>query len=142
MASYKVLKSVAHNLGHSYLSLMNYVSDDYIVEHLFRRAWETGETHVTIDVLGGTIDPPAFRTPVLVDSVARQRAWLGRLVQSSGAALDMVSAARMEIAFDLAAARPHPTVPGLELAAYTCTVEIVDDRGKRHVASVPEWWRY
>ena len=28
MAKYKVLRSVAHNLGHSYLSLMNYVDGD------------------------------------------------------------------------------------------------------------------
>ena len=142
MAKYKVLASVAHNLGHSYLSLMNYVSDDYIVEHLFRRARETGETRVRIDVLEGTIEPPAFQTPVLVDSVARERAAFGRLVQTGGAALDMVSTARMEIVFDIAATRPSPTVPGLELAAYRCTVEIVDDRGKHHVAEVPEWWRY
>jgi hypothetical protein len=142
MARYKVLKSVAHNLGHSYLSLMNYVNDDYIVEHLFRRAKETGEPRVEIDVLQGTIEPSAFQIPVLTESVARERSWLGRLVQTGGAALDMVSAVRMEIVFDLAATRPSPNVPGLELAAYQCTVEIVDDRGRRHVASVPEWWRY
>ena len=141
MARYKALRSVAHNLGHSYLSLMNYVQDDYIVEHLFRRARETGQTRIHIDVLRGTIDPPAFRIPVLTDSVERERAMFGRLVQSGGAALDMVSAVHMEIEFDLAA-RPSPTVPGLVLAAYACTVEIVDDRGRRHVASVPEWWRY
>jgi hypothetical protein len=25
---------------------------------------------------------------------------------------------------------------------YDCTVEILDDRGKRHVGKVEEWWRY
>ena len=142
MAKYKVLRSVAHNLGHSYLSLMNYVDGDYIVEHLFRRARETGEARVEIDVLQGTIEPAAFQTPVLVDSVARERTWLGRLVQSGGAALDMISAARIEIVFDLAATRPSPNMPGAELAVYRCAVEIVDDRGKHHMANVPEWWRY
>jgi len=29
MARYKVLKSVAHNIGHSFTSLMNYAGDDY-----------------------------------------------------------------------------------------------------------------
>jgi len=71
MAKYKVLKSVAHNLGHSYLSLMNYVDGDYIVEHLFRQARETGETRVEIDVLAGTIAPAVFQTPVLAESVVR-----------------------------------------------------------------------
>jgi len=142
MAKYTVLKSVAHNLGHSYLSLMNYVDGDYIVEHLFRQARETGQARVEIDVLAGTIAPEAFQTPVLTESVIRERTWFGRLVQSGGAALDMVSAVRMEIVFDFEATRPSPNVPGLELAAYRCMVEIVDDRGRQHVANVPEWWRY
>ena len=142
MARYKVLKSIAHNLGHSYLSLMNYVDGDYIVEHLFRRAKETGESRVRIDVLRGTIQPEAFQTPVLAASAARERAAFGRLVQSGGAALDMVAAARMEIVFDLAGTRARWTVPGLELAAYRCRVEIVDDRGRHHTADVKEWWRY
>lgn len=142
MAKYKVLKSIAHNPGHSYLSLMNYVDGDYIVEHLFRRARETGETRVESDVLMGTIEPAAFQIPVLTESVYREREWLGRLVQTGGAALDMVSQARMEIAFDLKATRPSPNVPGLALAAYRCTVESVDDRGRRYKADVPEWWRY
>jgi hypothetical protein len=142
MARYKVLKSVAHNLGHSYLSLMNYRAGDYVVEHLYRAAREANERHVTIDVLRGTIEPAVFQTPVLLESVGAERNGLGRLVQAQGAALDMVSRATIEIAFDFDAVHPSPNVPGLVHIAYVCTVHIVDDRGRTHSAIVPEWWRY
>jgi len=142
MARYKVLKSVAHNLGHSYLSLMNYRAEDYVVEHLHRAARAANERRVIIDVLRGTIEPATVRTPVLLESAADQQRWLGRLVQTQGAALDMVSAASITVVFDFEGSRPSPHVPGLKLLAYTCTVEIVDDRGRTHTATVPEWWRY
>ena len=141
MARYKVLRSVAHNLGHSYLSLVNWAEGDYVVEHLYQRAREAGEPVVRVDVLRGTIAPDAFATPVLLASAERLRAWFGPLVQSQGAALDMVSAARLEVTFDLARPGYSRHVPGLELAVYACVVEILDDRGRRHVATVPEWWR-
>ena len=142
MASYKVLKSVAHNLGHSYLSLMNWQHENYVVEHLFQRAKSTGEREVRIDALAGTIEPPAFQTPVLLESVAGLRGAVARMAQTGGAALDMVNAVRMVICFDLHARRYSDSVPDLELAVYDCTVEILDDRGTRHTAKVEEWWRY
>jgi hypothetical protein len=46
MASYKRLKSLAHNVGHSFLSLMNYVDDDYVVEDLFQHARNAEAPHV------------------------------------------------------------------------------------------------
>ncbi len=94
-----------------------------------------------VDVLRGTIAPDAFATLVLLASAERRRAWLGPLVKGQGAALDMVSAARLEVTFDPARSGYSRHVPGLELAVYACVVEILDDHGKRHVATVPEWWR-
>ena len=64
------------------------------------------------------------------------------MAQSGGAALDMVSAVRMVIRFDLYAQKYSERVPDLELAVYDCTVELLDDRGKTHIAKVAEWWRY
>ncbi len=36
MPGYKVLKGVAHNVGHSFTSLMNYADDDYTMGHILR----------------------------------------------------------------------------------------------------------
>jgi hypothetical protein len=63
MPNYKALKSVAHNLGHSYLSLMNHEGVDYVVEHLFKTARRYGITHVEIDVLNGSISPAELSSP-------------------------------------------------------------------------------
>ena len=142
MASHKVLRSVAHNLGHSYLSLMNWRGENYVVEHLYQRAKSTGESEVRIDALAGTIEPPAFQIPVLLESVAGLRGAVARMVQTGGAALDLVSSVRMVIRFDLHARKYSDRVPDVELAVYDCTVEILDERGKQHVATVKEWWRY
>jgi hypothetical protein len=142
MARYKVLKSVAHNVGHRYLSLMNWRAGNYVVEHLYRAAREANEPRVVINVLRGSIAPETVRTPVLLESVAHARAWLGQLVQSQGAALDMVSTVTISVDFRFWDTRPSASVPDLDLVAYTCSVEIVDDRGRTHTAVVPEWWRY
>src|SRR5213079_1698851 len=93
MARYKVLESVAHNVAHSYLSLMNYRGDDYVVCHLFRAAKAAGQPHVRIDVLKGELSPATILTPTLAESVDNCREWFPRLVQSQGAAFDMVSQA-------------------------------------------------
>jgi hypothetical protein len=45
MPRFKVLKSVAHNIGHSFTSLMNYSRDDYSMGHILRFARETGLKH-------------------------------------------------------------------------------------------------
>jgi hypothetical protein len=120
---------------------MNWRAGDYVVEHLCRAAREANEPRVIINVLRESIEPEAVRTPVLLESVAHARAWLGQLVQSQGAALDMVSAVTISVDFHFWDTRPSPQAPELDLIAYTCNVQIVDDRGRTHTAVVPEWWR-
>lgn len=57
MARYKVLKSVAHNIGHSFTSLMNYVDDDYVMGHILHFARQTGRDTLTIDFVKGDAGP-------------------------------------------------------------------------------------
>ena len=140
MPSYKVLKSVAHNVTHSYLSLMNYRGGGYVVEHLHMIARAAREPRVEIDIKRGTTEPAAFQTPVLLESVADLKRWFGSLVHSQGALLDMVDSARITIMYELDRTYRNPNT-GHELEIYRCESEIIDVRGKRHVAEVPEWWR-
>jgi hypothetical protein len=44
MPRFKVLKGVAHNVGASFTSLMNYASDDYSMGHILRFARQQGTT--------------------------------------------------------------------------------------------------
>src|SRR5260370_40068012 len=65
MTRYKVLKGVAHNIGHSFTSLMNYSVDDYSMGHILRFARETGLNTLTIDFVTGEGHPAGLlRDPI------------------------------------------------------------------------------
>jgi len=51
MARYRVLKSVVHNVGHSFTSLMNYADDDYVMGHILRFARGAGRDTLSIDLV-------------------------------------------------------------------------------------------
>lgn len=142
MPSYKRLKSLAHNVAHSFLSNMNYVDGDYVGEDLFQRARKAGASRVRIDFLTGTVEPSAVRTPRVVDSVARTRDWLPRQAASEGCDFRAIQSFVLQIDFRFDQTRESKNVPGLELPAYDAHAVIVDDRGRNHDAKVPEWWRY
>jgi len=63
MAKYKVLKSVAHSVGHSFTSSMNYAGDDYVMGHLLRFARATNQDTLLIDLMTGTAHPAALLQP-------------------------------------------------------------------------------
>jgi hypothetical protein len=53
MPRFKVLKGVAHNIGHSFTSLMNYSVDDYSMGHILRYARETEIDTLVLDFVIG-----------------------------------------------------------------------------------------
>jgi hypothetical protein len=57
MPRYKVLKGVAHNIGHSFTSLMNYAIDDYTMGHILRLARKSGKDTLIIDFITGVGRP-------------------------------------------------------------------------------------
>lgn len=142
MPSHKVLKSIAHNLGHSFLSPMNYGLDDYVVEHLFKAARAADKPYICIDLLNGVIEPPELRKPAIQEAVARYRAWLPRMVLSQGSSPEFVRSARIDVCFDFSKVHPYRFVPQLTAPVYEAVVRIVDDRGKEYESKIPEWWRY
>ena len=57
MPGYKVLKGVAHNVGHSFTSLMNYADDDYTMGYILRFARDAGNVcQVSIEALAGRLN--------------------------------------------------------------------------------------
>ena len=142
MPSRKVLKSVAHNLGHSFLSLMNYWADDYVVEWLYRTAKKTSIPNCRIDFTKGTIDPAEFRIAPVQQSVEQTRSWLPQFIESHGAEPGFVKSLVMDLTFDLTKTRMSKHVQKLELAVYDCRMKLMDDRNKLHTTQVVEWWRY
>lgn len=73
---YKNIDSAIHNLGHSFMSGMNYFDDDHVmydVQALVRR-----EPHeVWINFSTGEITPKGAHSKRLLKSVTHYRQWLG-----------------------------------------------------------------
>ena len=140
MARYKVLRSVAHAVGHSFTSLMNYGGDDYVMGHLLTQARATGESTLLVDLLTGHAAPATLLTPPVARSVAGYVEWLPKLVQTHQTDMRWVRAARMTVAFDLSRTRESRHSPTLLESPYVCRVEIEDDRGRMWVREQVGWW--
>jgi hypothetical protein len=104
MPRFKVLKGVAHNIGHSFTSLMNYSADDYSMGHILRFARETGVETLTIDLLTGQGRPASL----LRDPICGLPEWYARmfqhLVQSSGSDRKLIQSATLTLIYNLNAA--------------------------------------
>ncbi len=142
MPKLKVLKSVAHNLAHSYLSLMNYIDGEYTAERLFQIAKDSGENQIHIDVLNKIIRPEIYNTPEIQKSLIYMEKSFDSLINPEKITRDYIKSVEIRIAFHLDQTRPSKTVEGLELPSYDCVSEITDINGKVHSKSVVEWWRY
>ena len=136
MPRYKVLKGVAHNVGHSFTSLMNYADDDYTMGHILRFARDTGLDQLTIDFVSGVGQPAALlRGPISGVPQWYTKMFWG-LVASSGSGRALVQAATLTLRYDLTKSRSGPPVEN----PYFCDVSILDDQGKEYRAHFEGWW--
>jgi hypothetical protein len=102
MARYKVLKSVAHNIGHSFTSLMNYAGDDYVMGHILRFARRTEHDTLTIDFVKREADPSELLAPPISEVPARYTEWFWDLVQRHGSDRSLVQSATLTLRYDIA----------------------------------------
>lgn len=140
MPRFKVLKGVAHNIGHSFTSLMNYSGDDYSMGHILRLARETGNNTLTIDLLTGQGSPASLlREPIsgLPDWYSKM---FSNMVHSSGSDRELLRSATLTLIYNLQQNRPSPTGNSSQ-SPYTCEVSIIDVRGKEYAAWFAGWWQ-
>ena len=119
---YKILKSVAHNFSHSFVSYMNYVDNGYIVDDLVNLARNANGERISIHWIPAT-ETQQFLTRRVLKSIAIHREWLPQHVQNSGARIDVIREFRTDIFL-----KPNNQVA---VQAY-----LLDDRGKEHVCDV------
>lgn len=135
MPRYKVLKGVAHNIGHSFTSLMNYTDDDYSMGHILRFARETCLNELTIDFITGEGQP----TALLRHPISKLPEWYTNtfwsMVECSGSDRSLVQAATLTLRYDLTKSRSFPIEN-----PYICDVSILDNRGKNYCAHFEGWW--
>ena len=84
MPRVKVLKGVAHNVGSSFTSMMNYAKDDYSIGHILRFARKSGTDTLHMDLLSGQGSPASLlKEPISGLSEWYSKMFL-RLVDSAG----------------------------------------------------------
>ena len=140
MARYKVLKSVAHSFGHSFVSLLNYANDDYVMGHLLTAARSTRSSTLLVDILTGKAAPETLLVPPVRDSIRRYCKWFPDLVARHRTEMIFIATARMTVSFNLTVERPVRHAPNLIESPFLCSVEIEDDRGKVWRAEIKDWW--
>jgi hypothetical protein len=140
MISHKPLGSVSHNFGHSFISLMNYINDDYLLGHLLRQARKTNMNKLTVDILEGKSEPNQLLTNAIKTSIKHYCDWFPTLVNESGSTIDYVASATMTIEFDLKITRPYPKDSRYNENPFCCEILIIDDRGKEYRHTHSGWW--
>jgi hypothetical protein len=139
MPRVKVLKGVAHNVGCSFTSLMNYSADDYSMGHILRFARESGIETLTIDLLNGRGGPDGLLKEPIMELPSWYSKMFLRLVESAGSDRKLIQSATLTVTYDLHRNRPSP-IPGEPQSPYICDVSIVDVRGKDYAARFDGWW--
>jgi len=139
MPSFKVLKGVAHNIGHSFTSLMNYSVDDYSMGHILRFARETGIDTLIIDFVTGQGHPALLLREPISKLPGRYTEMFWYLVQRSGSDRELVRSATLRLTYDLQRTKSGPITNVLQ-SPYTCEIAIVDVRGKNYSAYFAGWW--
>ena len=140
MKSHKPLKSVSHNFGHSFISLMNYINDDYFLGHLLKQVRKTNINKLSVDILKNVAEPTELLTAQIKSSIEHWNKWFPTLVESSGSTMDFVSSATMTIEFDLQQTLPHSSDTEILQSPFACEIIIIDDRGKEYKHKHEGWW--
>jgi hypothetical protein len=140
MPSHKPLKSVSHNFGHSFISLMNYINDDYFLGHLLKQARATNLNRLVVDILNNTAKPEELLTEPVRISIDSWNKRFPDLVESSGSTMEFVKQAAMVIEFDLQKQRAYAGNNSLLENPFSCEISIIDDRGKVYKHRHEGWW--
>jgi hypothetical protein len=119
---YGVLKSIAHNFSHSFVSYTNYVDDGYIIDDLRQLARQANGERISICWIPDSQPQTPLPSRVL-KSIAYYKARLPTHIRNSGAHIEAIREFRTDIFLK----------PNKQIAVESY---LMDDRGKEHVCNV------
>ena len=90
---YKNIYSAIHNFGHSFLSLMNYVDGDYVIDEMVNIHSKGHD--IEIDWLNNTFIPEEETTPRIKKSMDLYLADLKRHMQSENVDVNRIKAMKL-----------------------------------------------
>ena len=119
---YKVLKSVAHNFSHAFVSSMNYVDDGHVIDDLRQLARKADGERISIYWIPDSKHQAQLPQRVL-KSITNYKSWLPKFVSRSGVNVEAIREFRTDIFL-----KPNKQIA---VEAY-----LLDDRGKEYSCSV------
>lgn len=131
---------MSHDFGHSFISTMNYIHNDYFLGHLLRQARKTKINKLTVDILGNHATPKELLTQEIETAINYYYHWFPNLVNQSGSTMDFVKTAMMMIEFDLEKTRLFSMNKNYVENPFWCEITIEDDRGKVYRHKHEGWW--
>lgn len=140
MASHKVLKSISHNFSHSFISLTNYVGNDYFLGHLLKRVHKTNLNKIEIDVLNGSASPQELLTESMRFSIDNHKNWFSSLVVDSCSSMTFIVKATLTITFDIKRIDSQEFKNRVLPSPFECVMIITDDKGREYKSVHSDWW--
>jgi hypothetical protein len=137
---YKRIGSAAHNYAHSFVSLLNYGPDNYVMTYLAHAAATSGEPELRVDLLSGAAEPAALLTAPVLRSIDGYVRWFPRHLESMNVSIGAIRRATLRVRFDLEGRRLSTHYPASVLCPFESSVEVEDDRGKVHLGTVRDEW--
>jgi hypothetical protein len=113
---YKHIDAMLHNFGHSFVSLMNYVDDQYVIDILEDLVRHSSGHEVEINFSSGRVLPPSEYPEAFDKSIFYAADWLPKHIANHGLDPGCLSEVRL---------RYRLTSEGREVI-----VSATDDRGK------------
>lgn len=99
MPTRKTLKSVAHNIGHRLMSLMNHDGSMYFCERIFEMVKETGITKIEFDFTNRTITPKEFDVPMV--RLRSHFDWIPYSAETEKSSTEFIKSIKMTLGYDL-----------------------------------------
>lgn len=132
--------SALHNFGHSFVSLMNWYDDGYVMSNLVRQAIRTRTNWLTFDILGERAEPFELLTPAVLHSIEEYRSWFPKLLQTHRIPIDNVVEATLRLGFDFKHVRPAIARPVDRQVPFLCVVTMRDFNGHLHRGRIKGAW--
>jgi hypothetical protein len=130
---------VVRSVAESFTSLMNYRGDDYVMGHLVSAAWVSGARELRVNLLTGATNASPLLVPDVQASVSSYVEWFPDTVRRSRSDLSLVAEADLVVTVEPGIRRAHDN-SGLVESPFTCTVRIIDDKGREYSHRVDGWW--
>ena len=126
VSSHKRLKSLAHNVAHSYFSVMTIIDGKIVLDDLIRTARLADVLDVRLDVLTGEVVPAQLNTELVAKSLAELRRQLPLRAEWEECDFEAIESFVLEIHIRF---HEPPEASDSEKWDFDAKGVIVDDRG-------------